>query len=144
LRDEWNLTFDTNVGAMFRLTRAAVSQMRHGASVINTIDHRGQTQPRAAPLCDNERRDPELHGWPCATARGAGHTRELRGAGANLDAADSIDDAARKGQALRRAGADEASRATGRSSAAVCHARVGRGELHIGATIAVTGGAPML
>ncbi|HZZ11185.1 MAG TPA: glucose 1-dehydrogenase [Paraburkholderia sp.] len=34
--EEWDKTFDTNIGAMFRITRAAVRYMQPGASIINT------------------------------------------------------------------------------------------------------------
>jgi hypothetical protein len=34
--DEWDRTFDTNIGAMFRITRAAVKQMKAGGSIVNT------------------------------------------------------------------------------------------------------------
>ncbi|ANN77489.1 SDR family oxidoreductase [Bordetella flabilis] len=34
--EEWDKTFDTNIGAMFRITRAAVKHMKPGASIINT------------------------------------------------------------------------------------------------------------
>jgi NAD(P)-dependent dehydrogenase (short-subunit alcohol dehydrogenase family) len=34
--DEWNKTFDTNIGAMFRITRAAVRHMKAGAAIVNT------------------------------------------------------------------------------------------------------------
>ena len=34
--DEWDRTFDTNMGAMFRITRAAVKQMKAGGSIVNT------------------------------------------------------------------------------------------------------------
>ncbi|HEY4295249.1 MAG TPA: glucose 1-dehydrogenase [Paraburkholderia sp.] len=34
--DEWNKTFDTNIGAMFRITRAAVKHMKAGAAIVNT------------------------------------------------------------------------------------------------------------
>ncbi|MGA7778363.1 MAG: glucose 1-dehydrogenase [Paraburkholderia sp.] len=34
--EEWDKTFDTNIGAMFRITRAAVKHMQPGASIINT------------------------------------------------------------------------------------------------------------
>lgn len=35
--DEWDDTFATNIGATFRLTRHAVPHMRRGASIIHTI-----------------------------------------------------------------------------------------------------------
>ncbi|ACC73859.1 SDR family oxidoreductase [Paraburkholderia phymatum] len=34
--EEWDRTFDTNIGAMFRITRAAVRHMKPGGSIINT------------------------------------------------------------------------------------------------------------
>ncbi|WP_345816385.1 glucose 1-dehydrogenase [Paraburkholderia sp. PREW-6R] len=34
--DEWDKTFDTNIGAMFRITRAAVKYMKPGAAIVNT------------------------------------------------------------------------------------------------------------
>ena len=34
--DEWDKTFDTNIGAMFRITKAAVKHMVRGGSIINT------------------------------------------------------------------------------------------------------------
>jgi hypothetical protein len=34
--EEWDKTFDTNIGAMFRITRAAVKHMKAGAAIINT------------------------------------------------------------------------------------------------------------
>ncbi|WP_225031001.1 glucose 1-dehydrogenase [Paraburkholderia sp. XV] len=34
--EEWDRTFDINIGAMFRVTRAAVRHMKSGGSIINT------------------------------------------------------------------------------------------------------------
>lgn len=34
--DEWDRTFDSNIGAMFRLVKAALPHMKPGASIINT------------------------------------------------------------------------------------------------------------
>ncbi|MCC8400591.1 SDR family oxidoreductase [Paraburkholderia sp. MMS20-SJTN17] len=34
--DEWDHTFDTNIGAMFRITKAALAHMKAGGSIINT------------------------------------------------------------------------------------------------------------
>jgi NAD(P)-dependent dehydrogenase (short-subunit alcohol dehydrogenase family) len=34
--EEWDHTFDVNIGAMFRITKAAVKHMKAGASIINT------------------------------------------------------------------------------------------------------------
>ena len=37
--DEWDHTFDVNIGTMFRITKAAVGHMRPGASNINTTSN---------------------------------------------------------------------------------------------------------
>ena len=34
--EEWNKTFDTNIGAMFRIVRSAAGHMKPGSSIINT------------------------------------------------------------------------------------------------------------
>lgn len=34
--DEWDRTFDTNIGAMFRITKAALPHMKPGAAIVNT------------------------------------------------------------------------------------------------------------
>ncbi len=34
--DEWDYTFDVNIGAMFRLTKAAVPHMKPGSAIVNT------------------------------------------------------------------------------------------------------------
>lgn len=34
--DEWDRTFDTNIGAMFRISREAVAVMEPGAAIVNT------------------------------------------------------------------------------------------------------------
>jgi NAD(P)-dependent dehydrogenase (short-subunit alcohol dehydrogenase family) len=34
--EEWDKTFDTNIGAMFRITRAAVRHMKPGGAIVNT------------------------------------------------------------------------------------------------------------
>jgi NAD(P)-dependent dehydrogenase (short-subunit alcohol dehydrogenase family) len=34
--DEWDYTFDVNIGAMFRLTKAALPHMKPGSAIVNT------------------------------------------------------------------------------------------------------------
>ena len=34
--DEWDYTFDTNIGAMFRLCKAAIPHMKRGSSIIGS------------------------------------------------------------------------------------------------------------
>ncbi len=47
--DEWDHTFDVNIGAMFRLTKAAVPHMPRGGSIINTSSINADT-PRPTLL----------------------------------------------------------------------------------------------
>lgn len=34
--DEWDRTFDTNIGAMFRISREAITHMKPGSAIVNT------------------------------------------------------------------------------------------------------------
>ncbi|WP_225409887.1 glucose 1-dehydrogenase [Stigmatella hybrida] len=48
--EEWKRTFDTNIHAMFYLTKAAVPHMKHGASIINTASVNSDTpKPKLMP-----------------------------------------------------------------------------------------------
>lgn len=41
--DEWDYTFDVNIGAMFRITKAAVAHMKPGSAVVNTTSINADT-----------------------------------------------------------------------------------------------------
>ena len=41
--DEWDYTFDVNIGAMFRLTKAAVPHMQPGSAIVNTTSINADT-----------------------------------------------------------------------------------------------------
>lgn len=41
--DEWDKTFSTNIGAMFRITKAAVPHMKPGSAIINTTSVNADT-----------------------------------------------------------------------------------------------------
>ena len=48
--EEWDRTFDVNIGAMFRITKAAVPHMRPGSSIINTASVNADTpKPKLLP-----------------------------------------------------------------------------------------------
>jgi len=48
--DEWNYTFDTNIGAMFRLCKAAIPHMKSGASIIGSSSvNSDMPSPQLAP-----------------------------------------------------------------------------------------------
>ena len=124
--EEWHRTVDTNIGAMSRITRAAVRHMKPGASIVNTAsinaDHRippcsSMQRPKA-----RSRTSPEgLRN--CSPKRGI--RSKLRRARPDLDAVDSCDDAAGEGREVWRASADEGSRTTCRARTSLCDARFG-------------------
>jgi hypothetical protein len=41
--EEWDYTFDVNIGAMFRLTKAAVPHMKRGSAIVNTTSINADT-----------------------------------------------------------------------------------------------------
>lgn len=41
--EEWDRTFDVNIGAMFRITKAAVPHMKPGAAIVNTTSVNADT-----------------------------------------------------------------------------------------------------
>ncbi|HEY9468409.1 MAG TPA: SDR family oxidoreductase [Propionibacteriaceae bacterium] len=48
--DEWDYTFDTNIGAMFRLCKAAIPHMKAGASIIGSSSvNSDMPSPQLAP-----------------------------------------------------------------------------------------------
>ena len=113
--EEWELTFRVNIHAMFYLTKAAVPHMKPGSAIINTAS------------INSDMPNPTLLAY--ATTKGAiqnftaglaqllaeRHSRQCGGAGADLDAADSVDHARGRGRQFRQAGADEAAGPAGRA-----------------------------
>lgn len=48
--EEWDRTFDVNIGAMFRITKAAVPHMKPGSAIINTASVNADTpKPKLLP-----------------------------------------------------------------------------------------------
>lgn len=78
--EEWELTFRTDIHAMFYLTKAAVAHMKPGSAIINTASINADSP------------SPHLL-RPCADAGRQGHPCERCGARPDLDAAHSIDHA---------------------------------------------------
>jgi short chain dehydrogenase len=143
--EEWELTFKVNIHAMFFLTKAAVPHMKPGSAIINTASIKFRcSQSDIARLCHDQGRDPELHRRARAAAGRKGNPRQRRGAGPDLDAADSIDTAGGFGDQLRKAGADEATRPAGRTRDAFVMLADPLSSYVSGATIAVAGGKPIL
>lgn len=48
--EEWDKTFDTNIGAMFRITKAALPHLKPGAAIVNTTSiNADQPRPTLVP-----------------------------------------------------------------------------------------------
>jgi len=109
--EEWNMTFDTNIGAMFRIVRSAVRHMEPGGSIINTTSiNADKPSPGLLAYATTKGTIPEFHRRSGSVARKAGHSGQLHRAWAGLDAADSVDNAKGKRREFRQAGANGAAR----------------------------------
>ena len=121
--EEWELTFKTNIHAMFYLTKAAVPHMKRGQRHHqHGVDQLRQAQPDSClptprPRARSRTSPPAWRScWPRrASAR-------MRRARADLDAADPVDDAGGAGREFRQAGADEAPRPAGGTGHGLRHA----------------------
>ena len=142
--EEWDVTFRTNIHAMFYLTKAAVPHMQAGGSIINTASINADTpSPNLLAYATTKGAIQNFTGWAGAASGRERHPGELRRAGADLDAADSLDNAGGQGQEFRQAGADAASRTAQRSlRRSTCMLAADEASYMSGATVAVTGGKP--
>lgn len=129
--EEWDVTFRTNVHAMFYLTKAAVAHMQPGAAVINTTSINADAQPTTACLRDDEGRNPEFHSRIGSAIGRKRYPGELCGAGANLDALNPVHHAGREGEGFRQAGADAAPGTAQGACAGLCHACGRRSQLRV-------------
>ena len=108
--EEWDITFRTNIHAMFYLTKAAIPHMKQGSAIINTTSVNADTpSPQLLAYATTKGAIQNFTGGLGTAAGRKGHPSELRRARSDLDAAYSIHHAVRKGEGIRQAGADEAS-----------------------------------
>ena len=119
--------------------RRTATNLRH--QHLGDVLHReGQPKPAPAPLCNDQRSDPEFHRWPRANAGRKRDSRERRGAGPGLDA-HPFDNARGESHPFRRA--DETAGPATRAGAGVLLASDEASYIS-GATVAVTGGKPII
>jgi NAD(P)-dependent dehydrogenase (short-subunit alcohol dehydrogenase family) len=60
--EEWELTFEVNIHAMFYLTKAAVPHMKAGSAIINTASINADSpNPTLLAYATTKGRDPEFH-----------------------------------------------------------------------------------
>ena len=131
--EEWDVTFRTNVHAMFYLTKAAVPHMQAGGSIINTASINADTpSPNLLAYATTKGAIQNFSAGLAQLLAERGITGELRRAGADLDAVDSVDNAGRQGQQFWQAGSDAAPRSAQGGCAGLCPARRRRGQLHVG------------
>jgi len=107
---EWQHTFATNIHAQFYLSKAALKHMPSGGSIVNTTSIQAD-KPSPGLLAYATSKGAIANFTAGPTTGRAWHSRERCGAGSNLDAVDPVDDAARKGRALRREHTSQARRA---------------------------------
>lgn len=117
--EEWDHTFRTNIYAMFYLAKAALPHMKRGSAIINTASVQAY-QPDGMLLAYASTKGAIV---TFTKALGAGDRegspRQCRGAGAGLDAAHPLHDAAGEGREIRAERPHEAARPARRTGAFV-------------------------
>jgi hypothetical protein len=98
---------------MFYLVKAAVPHEAGQLDHQHGFDQFRQPESYVARLRDYEGRYPELHCRAGVIAGRKEYPRKCRGAGPDLDAADSLDDVRGCGRQIRQPGSVETSRAAG-------------------------------
>ncbi|MEY9467566.1 NAD(P)-dependent dehydrogenase (short-subunit alcohol dehydrogenase family) [Bradyrhizobium ottawaense] len=131
--EEWQRTFETNIHAMFYLTKAAVPHMRPGAAIINTASvNSDMPNPTLLAYATTKGAIQNFTGGLAQMLAEKGIRVNAVAPGADLDAADPVDDVGGKGQEFRQAGPDAARRPAGRARDRLCHAGRSALELHLG------------
>ena len=70
--EEWDLTFNVNIHAMFYLIKAAVPHMKPGSASSTPPRSIPTAQSQPAGLCHHQGRDSELHRWDGAVTGAKG------------------------------------------------------------------------
>jgi hypothetical protein len=107
--DEWDLTFRTNIYAMFYLTKAAVPHMKPGrGAIINTASvNSDMPNPTLLAYATTKGAIQNFTGGLAQMLAEKGIRANAVAPGSDLDAAYSVDNAGRGGEELRQTDADE-------------------------------------
>ena len=114
-------TLQTNIGGYFHMARAALPHMKAGGSIINSGSETGLFGSKH--LLDYSATKGAIHAFTNVAGQqpaGARHPRELRGAGAGVDTAQSRRQAGGQGGRVRPGQRHGSASAAGRDFAGVC------------------------
>ena len=141
--DEWRMTFEVNIHAMFYLTKAAAPHMKPGSAIINTASVTSDI-PNQTLLAHSTTKGAiqQLYGWPRAIAGRQGRTCKCRRSRSNLDVLYSRNHAGGNGQESRQTHAVQTSRAAAELATAYVMLADPLSSYTSGTTVAVTGGKP--
>jgi NAD(P)-dependent dehydrogenase (short-subunit alcohol dehydrogenase family) len=143
--DEWEKTFRTNIHAMFYLTKAAVPHIKPGSAIINTASvNSDMPNPMLLAYATTKGAIQNFTGGLAQMLAEKGIRANARGSRSDLDAADSVDDARRRREELRQAGADETPGQPAELATAYVMLADPLSSYTSGTTIAVTGGKPFI
>ena len=103
--EEWRMTFDVNIHAMFYLAKAAVPHMKPGSAIINTASvNADMPNPTLLAYATTKGAIQKLHRRSRANVGGQGSARECGRPRADLDPPDSFYDAGRNGEKFWKTG----------------------------------------
>lgn len=131
--EEWQRTFETNIHAMFYLTKAAVAHMKPGSAIINTASvNSDMPNPILLAYATTKGAIQNFTGGLAQMLAEKGISGQRGRSRSDLDAADTLGDARRRREKLWSAGAAEARGAASRTRNSLCDAGRSALQLYVG------------